>query len=145
MGWFGWLVLGFALLAGEVLVSASFFLLFFGLGALLVGALAGIGLGFAPWFEWVLFTVLSVGLLAMFRSRLISQFGSRGRGNDADSLVGSRGRVSAAVPPGGRGHGEFRGSSWQVRNVGTTILAVGDACEVKAIEGLTLDVTGVEQ
>lgn len=145
MSWFGWLVLGFALLASEVLVSASFFLLFFGLGALIVGALAGIGITFAPWVEWVVFAGVSVVLLVAFRSRLVSQLGSGAGVSDTDSLVGVRGRVSGAIAPGARGQGEFRGSSWQVLNVGTTSLAPGDECEVRAVEGVTLAVAQLDR
>jgi len=145
MSWFSWLVLGFALLAGEVLVSASFFLLFFGVGALIVGALAGIGVTFAPWLEWVVFAGISVALLVMFRNRLVSQRDSGGDSNDADSLVGVRGRVNGSIAPGARGQGEFRGSLWQVHNVGGTLLAAGDECEVRAVEGLTLAVAKADR
>ena len=145
MTWFGWLVLGFALLAGEVLISASFFLLFFGLGALVVGALSGVGTGLAPWLEWVVFALTSVLLLVLFRSRLVSQGGEVSGRADTDSLIGVRGRLNSVVPAGGRGQGEFRGSSWQVQNVGMTPIAVGDECEVRAVEGLTLAVIKVER
>jgi membrane protein implicated in regulation of membrane protease activity len=140
MSWFGWLILGFALLACEVLVSASFFLLFFGIGALCVGGLVTVVGPLAPWLEWVLFSAISVVLLVVFRGKLLGRVGGAGRGSDRDSLIGVRGKSLGALEPGGRGRGEFRGSTWEIRNVGGHRLEEGAECEVKAVDGLTLDV-----
>ena len=43
MPWWSWMLFGAALLAVEMMLPGSFFVLFFGIGALLVGALSGAG------------------------------------------------------------------------------------------------------
>lgn len=139
MDWHLWVIGGLALLGAEIVLAGSFFLFFFGLGAIVVGALRGIGLGGPVWFDWVLFALVSVGLLIVFRQRLREWLG-RGRGADTDSLMGMRGRATEAVPAGGVGRGEFRGTAWQVRNIGRKDLGAGDGCVVRAVEGLTLAV-----
>lgn len=145
MSWSGWIILGLALLVGEVTLSASFFLLFFGLGAVCVGGLVALGMPLPLWGQWVAFPALSLALLALFRSKLRSKIGTSVRGADSDSLVGLRGVAVGAVAPGERGRGEFRGTSWEIQNVGVSGIGAGEACEVKAVRGLLLDVAPCEE
>jgi membrane protein implicated in regulation of membrane protease activity len=140
MSWSGWIILGLALLVGEVTLSASFFLLFFGLGAVCVGGLVALGVPLPLWGQWVAFPALSLALLALFRSKLCSKIGSSAQGTDTDSMVGVRGIAVEALAPGERGRGEFRGSSWEIHNVGLKGIGAGELCEVKSVRGLTLDV-----
>ena len=60
MEWWLWVVLGFGLLGCELLNPGGFFFLFFGLGAIVVGALAGLGVATEAWVQWLLFTVVSL-------------------------------------------------------------------------------------
>jgi inner membrane protein len=41
MAWWIWIVLGLVLLLGEMLTPGGFYILFFGIGAIIVGILAG--------------------------------------------------------------------------------------------------------
>jgi len=140
MAWYVWMVMGLALLVGEIVLAGSFFLLFFGVGAILVGLIVAAVPGLDIAVQWGLFSVVSVILLLGFRKRLAVGGAS---GSDADSLVGVRGKASAAIPPGEIGQGEVRGSPWRVRNVGATIAAAGDEFVVKAVSGITLDIERV--
>src|SRR5947207_3363813 len=47
--WWHWLVLGLLLAVAELATAGGFYLLFFGIGALLVGGLAGLGLVTEAW------------------------------------------------------------------------------------------------
>jgi len=143
MDWQYWVILGIGLLVVEVMFAGSFFLLFFGFGAIVVGTLRGIGVIAEPWLEWVIFAGLSVALIGVFRREIRGLFG-RGGGEDVDSLVGARGRTKDAVAPGGSGRGSLRGSVWTIRNVGGSPLAAGGEFVVRAVDGLTLDVAGLE-
>ena len=71
MPWWSWMLFGAALLAVEMMLPGSFFVLFFGIGALIVGSLSGAGVVAEPWDEWLLFSIFSVGSLVAFRSRLL--------------------------------------------------------------------------
>src|SRR4029453_16187755 len=73
MSWWLWVVIGILLVGIELLSPGGFYVIFFGLSALLVGALRGFG-GIEPlWLQWLLFSVLAVGSLVLFRNRLVKR------------------------------------------------------------------------
>ncbi len=81
-GW-AWLVLGFVLLASELASPSGFYLLFAGIGAIIVGLL-GLGeLSGPPWAQWLLFTLISVLSVVTLRSRMVRSF------NKADAMLSS--------------------------------------------------------
>ena len=139
MAWWLWVLLGFALLACELLTPGGFFFLFFGLGAVAVGAFAWFGLGQPDWLEWLLFSVLSLAFMAPLRGRLVRW--SRGPGDlgqAVDSLVGQTAVLLEDLAPGGVGKAELRGTSWNVRNAGAEALAAGARVRVERVQGLLL-------
>lgn len=143
MTWWLWLLMGLALLAIELTTPGGFFVLFFGIGALLVGALAGAGVIEEAIWQWLLFSVLSVGSLLLFRRRLLAATAGSGNGRDAlDSVRGEVAVLQEALAPGAIGRAELRGSSWTARNVGERPLPAGGRCRVERTEGLTLLVRG---
>jgi membrane protein implicated in regulation of membrane protease activity len=139
MPWWVWLVLGLILLGGETITPGGFYLLFFGVGGLAVGLIGLAGLELAPWAQWLLFTVLSVTLILVLRPRLVGRLQTP-EGGVEDTLVGEWVTLASAVPPGGIGRGELRGSAWAVQNGGDTPLAAGERCRVQRVIGLTLHV-----
>ena len=58
MTWWGWLILGFALMAAEI-VSMGLVLLFLGVSAVIVGILSWAGVAGPAWMEWPLFSIMS--------------------------------------------------------------------------------------
>src|SRR2546430_10019113 len=60
MSWWLWLVLGLALLASEAFTPGAFFVFFFGLSAIAVGLAVWLGPHIPGWFQWFLFSLLSV-------------------------------------------------------------------------------------
>ena len=77
---------GLVLMVIEVATPSGFFVMFFGLGALTVGVLSRLGIGGAPWLEWLLFTATSIVYLLLFRGRLArtTSSGSTRRGPPRD-------------------------------------------------------------
>lgn len=69
MSWWLWAFLGIFLLGSEMLTPGGFYMLFFGIGALLVGALVGLDVIQSAWMSWLLFSGLSVGSLLVLRPR----------------------------------------------------------------------------
>lgn len=139
MAWWVWILFGLGLLGLEVLTPGGFFVLFFGLAALAVGALVGIGLRGPEWFHWLLFSLLSVGSLVLFRRRLIERL--RGpEGPAVGNLVGDVAVLLDDLPPGAVGKAELRGTAWSVRHDGTETLPRGRRCRVERVDGLTLRV-----
>ncbi|HVP31633.1 MAG TPA: NfeD family protein [Myxococcota bacterium] len=140
MAWWVWVLVGFLLLAGEMATPGGFYLLFFGVGALAVGLAALAGLELPGWGQWLLFSLLSIGLLVGVRPRILGRLHRGGQRAVDDSLVGEWVRVETRVEPGDLGRGELRGSPWTISNAGGAVLVPGDRCLVVRVEGLTLHV-----
>ena len=66
--WWHWLALGLILIALELAASGGFYIIFFGVAAVVVAALSLLGLGGPTWVELLLFSVLSVVSLLFFRT-----------------------------------------------------------------------------
>lgn len=139
MPWWAWLLLGMVLLAGEALAPGGFYLLFFGLGALAVGLLGLGGVAGPTWFQWLLFSGLSIVALVLLRPRLLGRLHTPERPVD-DNLIGETVTIAARIEPGGTGRGELRGSPWSVQNGGDAPLDAGERVRVERVEGLTLHV-----
>ena len=115
MQWWHWAVLGLVLGLLELATPGGFFILFFGVGALLVSVLSMIGIAGPLWLQWVLFGILSVVTLFFFRDPLLL--------------------------PGAFGRAELRGTSWSALNVGLAVLHRGQRCAVRKVDGLTLHIS----
>ena len=139
MTWWIWLVLGLVLAALELVSAGGFFVIFFGVAAIVVGLLELAGLASQPWLQWLLFPILAVISLRLFRQPLMTRMGIKSEGRDVDSLVGQIATPEAAIVPGGHGRAELRGTMWSARNVDEASLASGQRCRVVAVHGLMLD------
>jgi inner membrane protein len=135
--WWIWILLGLLLLLAELVTPSGFYILFFGIGAIIVGLLALFNAAGPLWFQFILFSALSVLSLWLFREKLLQLTQGSQRG-EVDSLVGETAVMLEDVPTNGVGKAELRGSSWSARNVGGKPLARGERCKVDRVEGLTL-------
>ena len=139
MAWWLWVLLGFALLAGEAVTPGAFFFLFFGLGAIVVGVVAWLGLVDSAAVQWLLFSLVSLVFLFPLRGRLVRWVGS---GEDAaksvDALVGQTAVLLDDLPPGEVGKAELRGTAWSARNGDAHALRKGQRGKVMRVDGLTL-------
>ena len=144
MEWWGWIVLGFLLLIGELVTPGGFFLLFFGLGGILVGFIRLLGLGEPIWVQWLLFTVSSVVMLVFLRARFVSLFAVPHSEDDRDSLVGDSATAVADIGINANGQVQMRGTVWNARNVGSGTIVAGGSCVVQRVDGLVLEVARPE-
>ncbi|MFQ5993421.1 MAG: NfeD family protein [Nitrospiraceae bacterium] len=136
MIWWHWIVLGAILLAGEMVVPADFYLLFVGLAALAVGALAGMGLGEPVWVQWALFSVFAVVSVLFLRGPLLTKL--KPRPHQVDTMINEVATLLDDLAPGGAGKAESRGTTWSVINAGQASLKKGQRSRVERVEGLTL-------
>lgn len=134
-----WLAAGLVLVAAELLTPGGFVLLFFGFGALTVGALALIGSASGAAMQFLLFSVLSVGSLALLRRRLQSRLQTP-QSAMVDSLIGDLATPLERLSPGVVGRVEVRGSTWSARNASNITLDPGQRARVTGVDGLTLAV-----
>lgn len=139
MTWWYWLIMGLVLAGAEIMSPGGFYLLFFGMAALIVGALAGVGIIQTEWLEWLLFSILAVVSLLLFRGPLLRM--TKGSPSHAvDTIVGEFAVLLDDLAPGRTGKAELRGSTWSARNEGTTPLAKGQRAMVSEVDGLMLKV-----
>jgi len=136
LGGWAWVILGLVLIGCEVL-SPGIFLLWFGLAALVTGAVVGLT-GMAWQGAWLVFAALAVA------SVLIGRLVTRRRGEEPDAAHGlnDRGRQLIgrvfkleATMAGGEGRVRVGDSSWRV--TGPELLA-GTEIRVVRVEGATL-------
>lgn len=139
MPWWGWIVVGVALLVSETIVDAEFFLIFLGISALAVGALQLAGLGAAVWVQWLMFAALAAVSLVFFRRQLHRRLRTTAAHID-DGLVNERGVALDTIAPGASGRAELRGSVWRVRNGGSEPIQVGDTVRVQRTDGVVLEI-----
>ena len=144
MLWYHWLLLGVVLIALEMAASGGFYFIFFGVAAVIIALLSLADVAGPLWFQLLLFSVLSVASLLLFRNPIMRRLNLEGGAADLDTLAGQTCSVLEAMPPGGNGRVELRGSSWSARNLGTTPLSSGARCTVIRSERLTLLVKAEE-
>lgn len=142
MYWWLWLVLGLVLVALEVLTPGGFYVLFFGIGALVVGMLAGFGWAGPTWLQWLIFSMISLLSLVCFRPYLIRATRSKERPDPMDTLEGEVALPVEDLAPNAVGKAELRGTTWSARNTDERPLISGQRCRVVRVDGLTLWIRG---
>ncbi len=137
MTWWLWALLGLALLGLELATPGGFFWLFFAIGAMVVAALAWLGVDGVVT-EWLVFSVVSVVSLLSLRGPLRRRLGDQGPAAAVDVLVGEVAVPLEDLAPGAVGKAELRGSAWTARNGDVRPLARGERTRVARVDGLTL-------
>ena len=142
MTWWYWMLAGLMLLGAEMVTPGGFYILFFGLAALAVGTLAGVGLVQAEWVQWLLFSGLAILSLLLFRGPLLAWIKTHEKEMpDVDSMAGESAMPLEDLLPGGTGKAELRGTIWTAHNAGPALLKMNQRCKVERVEGLTLWIT----
>ena len=137
MIWWYWLFLGLVLAGAEMISPSGFYLLFFGIAALIVGALVGMDIVQVVWMEWLLFSILAVVSLLFFRGPLL-RMTKHTPTHVVDTMVGESAVLLEDVHPGQTGKAELRGTTWSIRNDGIVPLAGGQRARVTKVDGLML-------
>jgi membrane protein implicated in regulation of membrane protease activity len=133
-------VLGLILALAEMTTTGGFYLIFFGLGALLVGLLAAFDVAGPIPTQILLFSLLSVAALLLFRTRLLKAMQREPQSPPIDTLIGEIGSTVDPLTPGAVGRVELRGTVWSARNAATVALDAGARCRVVWVDGLLLHV-----
>lgn len=143
MIWWYWLLLGLLLLGAEMMTPGGFYILFFGLAALVVGAIAGSGLVESDSAQWLLFSGIAIASLLVFRGPLLARMTASERQHpDVDSMMGEIAIPIDTLAAGAVGKVELRGTTWSAKNTGASILNKGQRSKVTGMDGLTLLITG---
>ena len=139
MTWWFWLALGLVLGAIELATPGGFFVIFFGVAAVVVGLLQLAGVVLPAWGQWLLFPILAITALRLFRRPLLAWL-QPATANAVDAIVSEVAVPVAAIEPGQHGRAELRGTVWAAHNVGATAVSAGQRCRVVAVTGLQLDI-----
>ena len=142
MIWWYWMLVGLVLLGAEMVTPGGFYILFFGLAALIVGTAAGVGLVQAEWLQWLLFSGVAILSLLVFRGPLLAWIKTRDKElPTVDSLVGESALLLENLGASGTGKVELHGTTWTAHNAGAALLMKGQRCRVERVEGLALWIT----
>ena len=140
MPWWGWMVIGALLFCAELVgVDAQFYLIFIGAGAVVVGLTELTGLGLPAWAQWLLFAVLSIASMVMFRRKLYDKIRG-GMVRVSDSVIGEIVVLAEQLDAGARCRVEYRGTTWTAINSGEEPIPSGRNAVIEEMDGLTLRV-----
>lgn len=135
-----WLIFGMVLIILEV-VSMGFVAVFFGLGAIIVGALTWLGIIDHLTWQLLIFAFSSVFLLLVARRRFqlwLKGDETKGAQRNSSDLIGQRVEVVSNFS-NGRGTVFFRGAQWQAYS--NDELINGDSAWIVDHSSITLTVS----
>jgi membrane protein implicated in regulation of membrane protease activity len=138
MEWWHWLAVGLILVALEMAASGGFYVIFFGIAALVIGGLHMVDMAGPAWVQFLLFSVLSIASLVFFRSPMMKWLQLDQPGRDVDSLVGQIATPVDDIVPGAVGRAELRGTVWSARNESQLAIIKGQRCKVVRVDGLMI-------
>ena len=138
MTWWQWFALGLILVALEVAASGGFYVLFFGIAAVAIAGLRFVDLAEPAWVQLLLFSLIAVASLLIFRQRLLATWQGPSMASKVDSLVGETAITLEAIPAGAVGRVELHGTAWTARNGTGAAIEKGRRCTVTRTEQLML-------
>ena len=136
--WWHWIAVGLVLVVLEIAAPGGFFVIFFGLAAMVVGALLLAGVAGELWVQLLLFSVLSAVFLLLFRNPLLRRFKFDRGTDEIDNLTGEPATALDDIAPAEAGRVELRGSTWRARNGSALPIPRGARVRVIAVDRLTV-------
>jgi membrane protein implicated in regulation of membrane protease activity len=132
------MIIGALLFGSEMmLVDAAFYLVFIGAAAMVTGLVGMFGITLDLWAQWVLFAVLAIVAMLLFRDRLYKKL----RVVEHDYASGPEGetiRLDEDLAPGESARLSYRGTTWTVMNSGSVAIEKGKDVRIEKVSGLTL-------
>ena len=133
--WHIWLIVAIILFIGEVL-SLGFFLMFFGLGALLAAGAALLGYGLI--WQLIIFVLVSA-VVGVLSRPIFLRMTTKEAPTNVDALVGRRAVVTEEIDPkSGAGRVRVDGDDWRAEVESDAAIAEGEHVEIIAVESATL-------
>ena len=141
--WWIWMFFAACFIIGEIF-TAGFFLLWFGIGALVAGILALLGIG-AGW-QWGTFVVVSGVLFALSRKFSERLTKKQPPGIGADRFIGSEGVVLEEINPSDNtGRVRLGKEEWRAESDAGEVIGLGVKVRIKKVEGTHLIVGKIEE
>ncbi len=144
MPWWGWIIFGAVLLGSELLiVDAGFYLVFIGIAAAITGLVELSGVSLEPWVQWILFSVIALIFMVLFRKKLYAKLRGSGVGYETGP-AGEIVTVEQSLQPGETGRLAYRGTEWTVVNNSAQAFEQGQHVQISSVDGLTLKLDSVK-
>lgn len=140
MQWWVWIAVGLLMFLIELATPGGFVFIFFAIAGTLVGLLSYFGTTPQLWLQGILFSVISVGTLLLFRKPLLARIMNTTPKKAVDSMHGAVAIALEDIAIGKTAKVEFRGSPWIAHNVGTADLRANQRCIIVSVHDLTLSV-----
>jgi len=145
MPWWGWMIIGALLLGSELLgVDAAFYLVFIGIAAIITGLIELGGAGLEVWMQWIVFSIISVVLMVIFRKKLYALLRGDGVGYETGP-AGEIVTVDQALEPGQSGRMSYRGTDWTIVNDSDQVIAAGQQVRISRVDGLKLNLESIKE
>ena len=145
MPWWGWMIFGAVLLGSELLiVDAGFCLVFIGIAAAVTGLIELSGVGLEPWLQWILFSVIALIMMVLFRKQLYAKLHGTGIGYETGP-AGEVVTLEQNLPAGEKGRLAYRGTEWTVINDSDETFEAGQHVKISSVDGLTLRLDRIEK
>lgn len=135
--WWHWLVFGMVLVGLEATALGGIYVVFFGIAAIILALLSGLGIAGPLWFQLTVFAVLALLFVFVLRQPVLRWLKLDRTSRDVDSLVGEVAVPLDAIPAGAVGRAELRGAVWTARSGGAP-LARGQRCRVTRVDHLVI-------
>lgn len=141
--WWMWFVGGFALIIAELAIPA-FFVIWFGLGALLVGLLTVVMPGISATTQFAIWALASLSMVVLWFKVFKQGFIKTRIGTADGEVIGEIGLLAAPVAPFQRGKVRFQrpilgSEEWAC--IADAAIAAGERVRVVAVEGSFLKVS----
>src|SRR5688572_18315278 len=138
MEWWHWLLVGLILVGLEMAAAGGFYVIFFGIAALAIGGLHLVGIAGPLWWQFLLFSIIAIASLLVFRGPVLRRLGVGAPAAEVDSLVGAVAMPLDNIVPGAVGRAELRGTVWSARNASRVEIVRGQRCTVVRADQLML-------
>ena len=132
-----WAAVGLLLLIAE-LATVTFILCFIGLGAIIVAGTTWMGLTPSFSSQLIIFSVSSLSLLLLLRKTAKKLFA--GQADVPPDYAGQKVEIVKAIPAGGEGTIQYRGSDWIAFSDAPQTIPEGAVVQIEAIEGIRVKV-----
>lgn len=135
-----WIVIGLILLGIE-LVTTTFVMMFFAVGAFVVAVLAWANIIDSLSLQLVVFGGLSVAGLFFFKEKLKTAWSRRSSSDNYQVDAGAILTLETSIAPGAQAEVNYQGSKWTAINESGRELSAGENVEIARVDGLKLILT----
>jgi inner membrane protein len=132
-----WLIVGLIMLVAELL-SVFLVFVFFAVGACVTALLAATGVLTSPEWQMVVFCIVSLLALIVFRKNARRLLDSRGKSFEYNEFVGETALVVKDIPNLGEGKIYYRGAEWKAVSQHRSEIVAGSKVVITRTDGIVL-------